>query len=231
MNKDHSAFFGMVGRVVGLFEEYPGAWKNIPVVVSTYNELKAQSETGLKLLNSKEGIKTEGYTTAKDVKFGEMTKAAFILSKRLSSYARDNENWVLLSQVQYSESGITKGSETEVMNRCMVIANQADKVVGAADDYKVTQEVIANLRKLIGEYKDMPTQRDNVRSAKKVTGQDLIDDISTIRATLDKLEDKVLGLIDDKNFNDLFKEAKMINNHGSRSRDKKDDNTDNTAQK
>lgn len=75
----------------------------------------------------------------------------------------------------------------------------------------------------------MPTQRDNVRSAKKVTGQDLIEDMALIRATLDNLDDKVVGLIEDKNFNDLYKEARVIIDHGSRI--KKDDNTDNTDQK
>jgi hypothetical protein len=213
----------MVGRVINFCNENQASWKSISVFAKTYQQLLDNAEVGLGLLKAKEGIATEGFTTAKDLKFKAMKSAGYILSKRLASFARDNEEWVLLSLVLYSESGFSKGSEKEVMNRCMVVADQGDKFANRAGDFKVNAEVIANLRKLINEYKGMPEQRDNVRSAKKITGQDIRDDIKRIRAILDNLDDKVEGLIDDKNFRDRYFEARAIVDHGSRNSGKNGD--------
>jgi len=210
MDKDESGYFGMVGRVINHCQENSTEWQAIPVFVKTFGELLSKSEAGLELLKQKEATKTEGFTTAKDLKFTEMKAVGYTMSKRLASFARDNEEWVLLSSVQYSETGFSKGAEKEVLNKCMVVADLADKYVDRAGDYKVNADGIANLRKLIGEYTGMPEHRDNVRSSKKVTGQDIRDDIKAIRAILDNLDDKVEALIDDKNFRDLYFEARVI---------------------
>ena len=210
MDKKENAYLEMANRTLLICDQNTSFWDGNVVISKVVNTLRGLVASGNNLQKDKTGTDYTGLTSAKDEKFDEMTQKAFKLAKKLASFARIEGVREILPLVDYSISSLKDAPEKEVMRRCMVINEKARQYMGRLADYNVTLDEVESLDTAIAAYKDMPEDRNNVKSSKKIIGQDLAKAIKAIREQFVILDDVVEGLVDDESFQRKYFEARMI---------------------
>ena len=216
MDKIDNSFLGMSDRVMLVFDQHPTVNNGISVIITIIDDIRGLNTIGKTLLKEKEEQEASGFTDAKNQKFAEMIKAAFVLGKKITSFAQVNKLYELLPLVNFSDSGIKKGSEKEVESRCKTIVSKAYQYIDQLADYQITRPEVDSLNTIIGEFEVMPNLRDSVKNTKKITGNDLRTTIQTIREKYEILDNMVEGMITDKTFVQLYFEARIVVEHGNR---------------
>lgn len=157
---------------------------------------------------------TVGYTQDKEGHMQYMCDLAYGLLLKIRSYAKINNNKALLYAINYSESEIRRGPETQIINRCQTIHNKCQENLADLTDFLVTKEELTALQDSIETVKPLSAQRDAIASERVTATANISVLIDGARAELDKLDDLIEGLIKDKNFVNTYRQSRQIIDRG-----------------
>ena len=162
----------------------------------------------------------EGFTAAKNNAIETMINKAYKIALKVKSYAKKTGNAVLLKSVDFSMHDLESGSETEIINRCKIIANAADANIANLTNYKVVAQDVADLNTAITGAMPKAAQRDVVGSERHSITLNLPSLFSQAREQALDLDDLIEGLIDEESqeFIDGYFSVRRINDRrGGRS--------------
>jgi len=211
MKQLHLNFWNMEKDTIAFLDKNEAEWNKIPVIVKNVAKLKANEALIAQADKTQKEKDPSGHTSQKDVQFEKMTQLGYKLSCKVTSYALEEENQVLLNTVDFSMSQLEQGSENEVVTRCQIIADKASENLLYLDDYNVTEDEIKTFRENIEKFKRMPVERDMITNERKGAVKSIPELIAEARLLLEKLDNNVDGMIDDPAFVNAYHQIRGIN--------------------
>jgi hypothetical protein len=153
---------------------------------------------------------TVGYTKDRNGQLHAMCDLAYGLLLKIRSYARISNNQVLLHAIDYSESHLRRGRETEVINRCQMIHDKGQEHQAALADFMVTPDVLAHLHTAIQNFSPLSAKRDIVLGERATATANIPSLIESVRNELLTLDDLIEGLVRDKDFVTTYIQVRQI---------------------
>lgn len=226
MKQLHLNFWNMEKDTLAFFDDNPSEWIKNLFIKNNVDKLRA-NEASLDLANKTQKDKNPvGHTSQKDLQKKKMIKLGYKLCCKIASYAMEKDDKILLIAVDFTEAKLAKGSESKVVSRCEIIADKADENLGLLADVNVTAEEIANFRKNIETFKQMPVARDLVANERKGAVKSIGELIAEARQLLTKLDNNVDGMIETPSFVTGYHQIRAINSRrGSRNTTKNNNST------
>ncbi|HEX2934422.1 MAG TPA: hypothetical protein VHO72_03635 [Bacteroidales bacterium] len=214
MKQTQFNFHRMSENVVAGLDKEKAIWENEPEIVALVEEIRSYNSLIVAKGTNISGTVTTSYTAPKNDSFDKAMSATYKLCRKMSAYAKINNDGKLLPLVDLSLTGLSRGIEKEALLRCQSIAQQAEALLPALEKYKVTADEIAFIRQMIAECTEYSNQRSVANSGKVNDGKDIGTIISDLRKSFDTLDDLIEGLIDDQAFINRYKSLRFITDYG-----------------
>jgi hypothetical protein len=155
-----------------------------------------------------------GHTTNKNLMIGTLVKRVYKLGRKLSFYAKDNNNQVLLNYVDIKESWFQSESDASIVITSKLLVQRGREFVSQAAEYGVSNEELDSLEIQIRSIENLPTNINLLTSDRKTATQNIKVIISDARVILDKLDDAFEGMIENETFlNGWFDVRKIKGRH------------------
>lgn len=212
----------MYNAVLRYMDDHSDAWATITLIADKKSEMAESIAeiSGKGIIQQQKNPK--GYTSDKNAALETMTGLAYKIALRVKAFARKNRNAVLLQAVSYSQFALETGPETEMINRCALIAGAATDNLGSLSAYKVTADDIEALTDAIDAARPKSAERDAVGGERTAITGNLQQLFSEAREHATELDDLVEGLVDDPDFVESYFAVRRINDRrGGRSQQEK----------
>ena len=214
MKQPDQNFWNMVKDTLAFFFDNTTEWIT-NVILKKNVELLETKEAELALANQTQKEKdTRGSTTQKGLQLKKMTQLAYKLGCKLTSFALETGDKVLLGLVNFSLSDLGEGTEIEVITRCQIIADRATFFLPQLTDYTVTAGEITLYQTEIDKFKKMPAERDLIANQRKTAVKSISQIVAETRELFEKIDNNVDGFIENETFVAEYHQMRAINNRG-----------------
>jgi hypothetical protein len=214
MNQTDFNFLHMTENTLGGLNKDKSVWESEPEIVKLIGIIQSDYDQILIKGANISGTLTTSYTGPKNDCFDKAVQATFKLSRKMSAYAKINNDGKVLPLVDLSMSALSRGIEKEILLRCQAIAQQAEALLPVLQKYKVTADEIAFIRQMAEECTEYAKQRSVASSDKVNDGKDIGALIISLRTNLDTLDDLIEGMIDDQAFISRYKSLRNVIDYG-----------------
>jgi hypothetical protein len=214
MKQNQFNFHRMAENVLAGLDKEKTVWENEPEISALVEKIRSDCNLIVAKGTNISGTVTASYTAPKNDCFDKAMSATFKLCRKMSAYAKINNDGKLLPLVDVSMSGLSRGVEKEALLRCQSVVQQAETLLPALQKYKVTADEITYIRQMITECSEYTKQRSVANSGKVNDGKDIGAIISDLRKSLDTLDDLIEGLIDVQAFINRYKSLRFITDYG-----------------
>lgn len=207
----------MFDVVIGICDEHIDLISPKMAMLATYNKFKAKvqliNDISIEQLEVMKGLAVE----KKQLKRQLATSAA-IVARVVTSYAMDLEDYVLVGEVDYSETELYKYRDEIIHAHCQIIFNRAQAHDTAMLDYGISTEILTDLQAAITEFEEKSAAPTLARAAKKVATQRLKEEIKATMELLKLRLDNNMSIfrLTDPHFYKLYKSSRKIRKSGGR---------------
>ncbi|QHT67260.1 hypothetical protein GXP67_11730 [Rhodocytophaga rosea] len=220
MNQKQLNVLTMCKAVLAHLDSKPAVWNGFSPLVSVVHNFRT-SVLALHQQNMTQAERsTVGYTKDRNDQLNAMCDLAFNLLLKIRSYARITNNQVLLHAIDYSESHLRRGRETEVINRCQLIHDRGKEHLVALSDFVVTPDMLTQLQRAIDTFSPLSAKRDIILGERTTATANIPLLIENIRKELRTLDDLIAGLIADKDFVTTYGQVRQIVDRGAEAKQK-----------
>ena len=193
-------FWEMEKESISYARKNESVWINKAVIAATVTALE-DNERELDLaFKAQDENDPGGYVAQKNQQFEEFFRRIFKLGRKLSYYAMNSKNKILLKDVSISKSQLLKLPEKEALIKCNTMIKRGNEYLSATVEYDVTEaelEMLANDLLLLEKAKPSIGVVVNDR---KSAGRSVKELMKEARSLLITLDNGFEGLIDDENF-------------------------------
>lgn len=210
MTEQEKLFVKMVNDIIHYLQKNRSIWESFPVIVRTVNDLIYEEGCIDSAWLKQEHLTTSGQTSDKYAQINETVGKAFRLARKLTFFAKDTKNVVLLEKVSVAESWFTADGESETFKRCSSIVTIARQYLGSTAEYGVTSEELAILEQTIARVSQLPAELAMITSERKAATQAIKTHSARAKEILSSLDDAFEGIIDDSAFVDAWFEMRKI---------------------
>lgn len=182
MNSEKTSKWKMAQASLETVNKHSALWQGIPAYASAVTAL---DETVTAIT---EAARTQtarsGNAAAKGSAFLTMTNAAFTVCSALRALASATEDRKLSAEVDFSRTDLSRGRETDVVNRCQTILNLGNENAEVlAAKYNVSANDLKAVKTAITAFTELqPKPRQSRATATAATRE-----LETLFATLDEL--------------------------------------------
>jgi hypothetical protein len=156
MRRKYENRFAMVESTVAVLNENKNVWEKTPAFVKAVADL-ASSMQSIQTESGKQQTPTKGATASKAQARDAVEDVVLEIADQLSALAEERGDVELAAQVEITRSALDKVSDEELENTTKRVAVLATQNIGPLADYLVSQEDIAELTKLQGEFSSLKT--------------------------------------------------------------------------
>ncbi|BDX38893.1 hypothetical protein CYCD_22480 [Tenuifilaceae bacterium CYCD] len=135
-----------------------------------------------------------GLSDKKKLLRASLIEQAEDISLKMVAYATNISNSVLLKEVKYPKSELSRAADTDLKNMVQCIYDRTNENIRQLTEYGITEEMLANFLTTINSFNEsIPTVRKGVSSKKLYTAK--LDNLfKSTDAALDKL-DKIVEIV------------------------------------
>ena len=193
MNSEQISKWKMAQASLETVNKHSALWQGVPAYVTAVATL---DETVTSITNAaRTQTARSGDAAAKGSAFQTMVNAAFTVCSALKALASATSDRKLYAEVDFSRTDLSRGRETDVVNRCQTILNLgtenaevlAAKYNVSATDLKAVKTAIAEF----GELQPKPRQS-------KATSAAATRELETLFATLDEVLNQQIDPLTEK---------------------------------
>lgn len=204
----------MVQAVLANLKKDQEYWSGEPEIVQEVTDIEKAYKAVMDVIANISGLDQKGYTVAKNNAFDSIMALTLKLCKKMSVYARRNNDNALLQLTDHSLHSLSTGMEKDAMSRCAAIVNKAEAMVSQLVAYKVTDTELAAIRQLMASYNEHLDGRSTTRADKSTSKIDVSGQISALRSRLTLLDELVEGFIDNQEMIARYKASRVILDYG-----------------
>lgn len=207
----------MFQAVLSHLDKFPATWNQLAPITPVVDNLR-KAVTGILSQSQLQAThETKGYTKKKDAHMIQLVEHAFQLSLKLRSYAKVNNNHVLLQAVKHSFTTLESGAGPLVLQRCQRIAQHVREHLSELAAYQVTEEGVTALEQLLITTEPMTPARNVILGARKTATDSIPQLIRQARQELDVLDDLVEAMVNDAVFVSTYFNVRQVNERVGRS--------------
>lgn len=207
----------MYQAVLAHLDKFPATWNQFTPLTSAVERLRKAVTDILNQSQIQARHDTQGYTKRKDAHKAQVVDQAFQLSLKLRSYARVNNDHVLLQAVSYSFTALGSGAGQLVMQRCQRIAQHARDHLTELAAYQVTEEEVASLEQLLTTTEPMTPEKNVILGARKTATDSIPELIGECRKQLNTVDDLVEAIVTDPAFVSTYFNVRQVIDRAGRS--------------
>lgn len=188
-----------------IVENLPNYKANAIVLENNINQIQAAAEL-------QEFDKT-GISDKKKLLRASLIAQAEDISLKLVAYATNIGNMILLKEVKYTKSDLTRAADADLKNMTQCIYDRALEHIAALDDYSITGAMLTAYSVTINSFNEaIPTVREGATSKKLYTAQleSLYKSTDAALANIDKIVEIVRLLQPD--FYKGYQNSRMVIN-------------------
>ncbi|MFZ4798303.1 MAG: hypothetical protein ACOYMA_12475 [Bacteroidia bacterium] len=190
MRKQQISHVNMQNQVLKHFDDNASIWSGKMPLVKEVNVLRGINTKIKEASETQQKNNTKGYTSQKNDALDSILTRLLELALNVGHYAKEKNDLVLFEAVNFTETTIDDGSETEVENRCKQIAEKAKANITAliAAGYEVVLQEVDDLLADIETAKTLVTTRDVVSGVKVNSTASIPELLTEARKALKNLD-------------------------------------------
>jgi len=210
MKTIEKTFKGMANNCINYSIVNNIVWSSNLIIKALFDSLTntiLQLESEIELQNQSDPT---GMTTNKNNRIEALIKRMYIMGRKLTLYAKQSKNNILLNDVDVNESSMNTFNEDKLFLTWNLIIKRGRENLSATASYGVTSVELDSMAVEVTAIKAMPSTISNMSNNHKMATQAIVRIISEARIILDQLDDAVEGMISNKTFIDGWFEARKI---------------------
>ena len=186
----------------------PSFTPNLQILADANAQIQTSAES--------QGTGTSGITSNKKQLRLNLNALASDTARKLTSFAKLNDNFTLLGEVNYTESDFKRFSDIEARDHAQIVHNKANDNLPLLLDYTINPATQITLQNAIISFCNvMPAPRIGTTLKSQATKQ-LINLFKTAETALGKMDAAVeLLRLTDPNFYNGYKSARKVINKGN----------------
>ena len=202
MDRKEETFSEMLKEAVSYVRKNESIWMHLAVIAANVDAL-AGNEHELDLaFKAQDENDPGGYVDQKNEQLALFLRKIYKLDRKLSFYAKDTGDKVLLNDVDVAESILEQTSEKEALIICSTILKRGNEYLSKTADYGITAGELTALSAELAELEKVQPTIGIITNDRKSAGRSIKDLIAEARNLLDKLDDAFEGMVDDNVFLD-----------------------------
>jgi len=155
---------------------------------SKYFTIVNEANGRITVLATQQELDKSGNSKNKNNLRATLVAQSMDVARKITAYATNENNTVLLAQVNYCESDLNKSSDTKLIGICQVICDSANANIEALNTYSVSPAIITSLQQLITDYSEaIPKVRIGLTDSTEATKQ-LAEEFKLLLATWAKID-------------------------------------------
>ncbi len=215
-------FWEMEKESISYIRKNESVWSGMAVIARNVFALE-QNEQELDLAyKAQDANDPGGHVDQKNMKLNEFYRKIYKLACKLSYYAKNVSDKVLLDDVAIAESVLMRLPEKEALIKCNTIINRGNEYLDRTADYSINAAELDSLSEELTELEKMMPAIGLITNDRKSATRSIKEVISEGHIELDKLDDAFEGIIDDNRFIDgWFAVRKIKGRRKPKEKDKK----------
>ena len=202
MDLKEKTFYEMLKESVSYTQKNQSVWMHLAVIAANVGLLEEnERELGL-AFKAQDENDPGGYVDQKNQQLTLFFRKIYKLDRKLSFYAKENGDKVLLNDVEVAESTLEQTPEKEALIICSTILKRGNEYLPKTADYGITADELENLTTELSELEKMHPTIGLITNDRKSARRSIKEVIAEARNLLDKQDDAFEGMIDDNAFID-----------------------------
>ena len=175
-------------------------WNKIGVINNIFLALEANEKELDNTVKAQDENDPSGHVAEKNQQMANLIKRMYKFDRKLTLYAQEKNNKVLLNDVDVTESTFANSSDSDVFIICSTILTRAKEYLSKLTDYNITAEEIEQLETVLEEVKRMPENISNVTTDRKNATRTIKELNADARTLFEKLDNAFEGFIENETF-------------------------------
>lgn len=210
MNTNEKRFWDMLKNSISYGRKNEETWIGFPVIKTRFEATEVlELQISEKFLKQQQS-NTEGHTISKRSEIDGLVKSIYRLSRSIAFFAKETNNMILLSAIDFAETDLKQASELDKFNHFKTIVKNGRDYLEQLSHYGVTTQLIVSLESSIASIEKLPSQVNLVSGEHKMATKALSQLIVDARKNLDMLDDAFEGMIHNATFLDGWFDARKI---------------------
>ena len=193
-------YWEMEKESISYVRKNESVWIHQAVIAATIAALEANERELDLAFKAQEGNDSSGYVAQKNQLLDVFYHKIYKLGRKLSFFAKNNDNEILKKDVSISEAKLLKISEKKALLKCNTIIKRGIEYLSSTADYGITASELEALANELSVLEQMQPSIGVITNDRKSAGRSINVLIAEARIFLDKLDDAFEGLIDDEDF-------------------------------
>jgi hypothetical protein len=197
MDLKEKTFGEMLKEVVSYLHKNKNVWINLAVIAAVVEALEGNEQELDLAFKAQDENDPGGHVAQKNDRLTVFFRKIYKLGRKLSFYAKEAGDKVLLNDVDVPESTFILLAEKEALIKCSSIIKRGKEYLDITAGYSITANELENLTTELSDLEKMRPTIGLITNERKSAKRSIKEVIAEARVLLDKLDDAFEGILDD----------------------------------
>jgi len=202
MELREKTFAEMQKEAISYLHKNESVWMNLAVIAANVATLEKSDQELDHAFKAQDENDPGGHVAQKNEQLTVFFRKIFKVGRKLSYYAKETGDKVLLNDTDVPESTFMLLPEKEALIKCSTILKRGNEYLAKTSAYGITANELENLTAELSLLEKMQPSIGIITNDRKSAGRSIKEVIAGTRIVLDKLDDAFEGMIDDDAFID-----------------------------
>lgn len=197
MDLKEKTFGEMLKEAVSYLHKNESVWMNLAVIAANVVVLEGYEQELDLAFKAQDENDPGGHVTQKNEQLTVFFRKIYKVGRKLSFYAKETGDKVLLNDVEVPESTFILLPEKDALIKCSSILKRGNEYLQKTAGYGITADELENLTDELSVLENMQPTIGIITNDRKSARRSIREVIAGARIQLDKLDDAFEGMIDD----------------------------------
>jgi len=223
MDRKEKTFGEMLKEAISYLRKNESVWMNLAVIAANVAALEEDEHELDHAFKAQDENDPGGHVAQKNEQLTVFFRMIYKVGRKLSFYAKETGDKVLLNDVDVPESTFVLLPEKEALIKCSTILKRGNEYLQKTVGYGITAEELNNLSDELSALEKMQPTIGIITNDRKSARRSIKEVIAGARVLLDKLDDAFEGMVDDEDafLDGWFAVRKIKGRHKPKDKDQK----------
>jgi len=229
MDLKEKTFGEMLKEAISYLRKNESVWMNLAVIAANVAALEEDEQELDHAFKAQDENDPGGHVAQKNEQLTVFFRKVYKVGRKLSFYAKETGDKVLLNDADVPESTFVLLPEKEALIKCSTILKRGNEYLQKTAGYGITAEELNNLSDELSALEKMQPTIGIITNDRKSARRSIKEVIAGARVLLDKLDDAFEGMVDDEDafLDGWFAVRKIKGRHKPKDKDPKDPDENN----
>ena len=223
MDLKEKTFGEMLKEAISYLHKNESVWMNLAVIAANVAALEEDEQELDHAFKAQDENDPGGHVAQKNEQLTVFFRKVYKVGRKLSFYAKETGDKVLLNDADVPESTFMILPEKEALIKCSTILKRGNEYLQKTAGYGITAEELNNLTAELSALEKMQPTIGIITNDRKSARRSIKEVIAGARVLLDKLDDAFEGMVDDEDafLDGWFAVRKIKGRHKPKDKDQK----------